>query len=740
MVLIAGSLLPVALFAVVIVQKLSIEEQEATERRTVLAARTLAETVEQETSSTVRTLQALAESERLEQDDLKGFHTEIRRVLKTQPTWMTIVLVAPNGQQLVNARQPFGKPLPSINERGSFWRVVQTRKPAIGDLAVGTLTQTMAFPIRVPVLRDGELRYVLTAVITPQALTSTVETQAPIDGEWTRTIVDSAGIVVARTRSPERFVGQRGTPLFLEQIASSTEGIYQNTSLEGERVYMAFHRLSDSRWTAAVIVPIDVVHGPARQAMGLVVGSGVVLLLFSIGGALALSDRISRSIASATAGAEALAQGEDPKVGFSAILEVALLGKALERSAQLLTQREQERAEHLARAEAARAEAETANRLKDEFLITISHELKTPLNAILGWSTLLRTGRLEGEKMEQAIATIERNAKVQAHLVDDLLDTSRIITGKLRLETQPLDFSSVVASAMDSIRHAAEAKDIELYLHRLSTIEPIMGDQNRLQQVVWNLLSNAVKFTPRGGQVTAEVQSIDSFTEVVIRDTGRGIKPEFLPHVFDRFRQADSSTTREFGGLGLGLAIVRHLVEMHGGTVEADSPGSGQGAIFTLRFPITTISPSIRRRSPQALTTQNPNLSVLEANKLPDVRVVVVDDERDAREFIAAVLMQQGAEVKSCSSAAEAFETITAWKPAVILSDIGMPQEDGYVFMSRVRAWEAGVGGTIPAIALTAFTRKEDRERAIAAGYQLHIPKPVDPIELVTAIVELIKQ
>lgn len=714
------------------------EEQEATERRTVLAARTLAETVERETSSTVRTLQALAESEELDQGNLEAFHTEIKRVLKTQSTWLTIILVAPNGQQLVNARQPFGQPLPSVNERGSLLRVIQTKKPVVGDLAPGKLGQTLAFPIRVPVIREGQLRYILTAVITPQALTSTVETQAPIDGEWTRTIVDSAGIVVARTRAPERFVGQRGTPLFLEQIASGQEGIYQNTSLEGERVYMAFRRLKDSGWTAAVIVPIHVVHGPARQAMVFVIGSGIVLLILSMVGAIALSERISRSIASATQGAEALAEGKEPKVAFSAIQEVAMLGAALERSANLLAQQEQERTKHLARAEAARAEAEAANRLKDEFLITISHELKTPLNAILGWSTLLRAGRLTGEKMEQAIATIERNAKAQAHLVDDLLDTSRIITGKLRLETQPIDVSTVVTGALDSVQHAAEAKGIHLYLQKLSTIEPIMGDPNRLQQVIWNLLSNAVKFTPPGGQVTVELRSIDSVTEVVIRDTGRGIKPEFLPHVFDRFRQADSSTTREFGGLGLGLAIVRHLVELHGGTVEADSPGIDQGAIFTLRFPMTTAAPSARRQSPQALTTPISELAVLKTNKLPGLQVVVVDDEQDAREFIAAVLTQQGAEVKICSSAAEAFQVVTAWKPAVILSDIGMPQEDGYSLIAKVRAWESEVGTTIPAIALTAFTRKDDRERAIAAGFQLHIAKPVDPAALITAIARLV--
>jgi len=732
--LVTGALLPVVAFAIVIVHQLSVGEREATERRTLVAARNLAEAVEQETSGTIRILEALAASEQLEQRNLDAFYREAVRVLGSQPTWSTIILLTPEGQQILNARQPFGAILPLTNEPDSLRRTLETRQPTIGDLARNQVGGALAFPIRVPVFRDEELVYVLTARITPEALTQEVEKQTPIDGEWTRTVVDGKGIVVARTRNPEKFVGQRGTLPFLRQIGAAPEGVYRDITLDGEHVYVAFSRLNDSRWTGAVTIPIRVVEGPARQAIALVGGAGILLLMLSVAAAIALSESITRSIASATAGAEALVRGETPRVGFTSIQEVGMLGKALEFSANLLTQRDQERAEHLARAEAARAEAEAANRLKDEFLITISHELKTPLNAILGWSVLLQSGRLDRERTEQAIATIERNAKAQSRLVDDLLDTSRIVTGKLRLEPQRVHLATVITSAVDSIRHAADAKHIHLSLHLEPNMEPIQGDMNRLQQVVWNLLSNAVKFTPAGGQVTVELRSVEDWVEVVVRDTGKGIRPEFLPHVFDRFRQADSSTTREFGGLGLGLAIVRHLVELHGGMVWADSEGLDRGAAFTLRFPKAhqttwSVPPEAGVRLNQTSTTH-----LMDSGKLHGVRILVVDDELDAREFVATVLMQQGADIRVCASAVEAFQEVMNWNPAVILSDIGMPLEDGYTFIARVR--KAGSG--IPAIALTAFTREEDQERAIAAGFQRHLAKPIDPMELVTVVAHLV--
>jgi signal transduction histidine kinase/CheY-like chemotaxis protein len=735
--LVAGVLLPVVLFAVAVVHKLSLNERAASERRLALAARNLTQNVEREVSSTTRTLQALATSERLDQNDLKAFYSEAKLTAQTQPTWLGVILLTPDGQQVLNTFRPYGAALPLANEPESVQRVVRTHQPTVGYLAFARLKNQWAFPVRVPVMRDGKLQYVLTALISSEALTRLIRDKIPVDGEWTRTVIDGHGIVVARTRHPERFVGKPGTPSFLKRIASKTEDVYRETTLEGAQVYVAFNRTNFSRWTTAVVVPADVIESPARQAMLLVVGSGLALLVLSGVGAIALSRSMSQGITSATTAAEALAKGEYPCISSSSIQELALLGKALEFSAELLLQRERERDENLRQSEAARAEAEAANRLKDEFLITVSHELRTPLNGILGWAQLLRAGKLNQEKADMAITTIERNAKAQAQLVDDLLDVSRMITGKLHLELRLLNLASLIMSGVDSVRHAAEVKNIELHTY-LAHVEPILGDQNRLQQIAWNLLSNAVKFTPEGGRVEVHLRQIGSIVELVVRDTGVGIKPEFLPYVFERFRQADGSTTRKFGGLGLGLAIVRHLVELHGGTVQVDSQGEGKGATFTVKLPVTARQEKISAGSKTPVDNTPAFPETL--HRLEGVRVLVVDDEPDARDIAKAALMQQGAEVCTCASAAEALKQVFTWKPTVILCDIGMPQEDGYDFIRQLRQQEVDKGSQIPAIAVTAFTREEDKLKAIASGYQTHFPKPIEPIQLAVVVASLVEK
>jgi signal transduction histidine kinase/ActR/RegA family two-component response regulator len=735
--LVAGALLPVVLFAVAVVYRLSLNERAASERRLVLAARNLTQDLEREISSTTRTLQALAASESLDKGDLKAFYNEARRTVQTQPTWVNAILLTPDGKQIVNSNYPFGASLPKANEPESLRRVVQTHQPTVGYLVPGSLERKLAFPVRVPVMRSNKLQYVLTAVMTPQGLASVIKTQTPVDGEWTRTILDGRGVVVARTRNSHRFVGKPGTPSFLRRITQASEGVYQEINLEGAPVYVAFRRANFSNWTTAVLVPVEAIDSPPRQAMWLVVVSGLALLAISGVGALVLSRWISQGIASAAYGAEALAKGEYPHITPSSIKEVALLGEALKFSAGLLQERQRERDEHLRQVETARAEAEAANRLKDEFLITVSHELKTPLNGILGWAQLLRGGKLDQEKTQLAIATIERNAKAQAQLVNDLLDTSRIVIGKLRLEPQPLNLATLIVSAVDSVRHAAEVKDIDLQL-QLANVEPVLGDPNRLQQVIWNLLSNAIKFTPQGGRVEVQLQQANSLVEAIVRDTGVGIKAEFLPHVFERFRQADGSTTREFGGLGLGLAIVRHLVELHGGTVQAYSEGKGKGATFSVKLPVAVRQEKISFLSKTPVDSTSWRIKNLYG--LEGVRVLVVDDEPDARDIVRAVLMQQGAEVQACTCAAEALQQVFSWKPTIILCDIGMPQEDGYDFIRKVRDWEIEVGGQIPAVAVTAFAREEDKLKAIASGYQTHFPKPIEPTQLAAVVATLVEK
>jgi len=385
-------------------------------------------------------------------------------------------------------------------------------------------------------------------------------------------------------------------------------------------------------------------------------------------------------------------------------------------------------------------EAQESNRLKDEFLATVSHELRTPLTAILGWAHLLRTGQTVDEKMAKALETIERNARAQAQLIDDLLDVSRIITGKIRIDVRPVDPNSFIEAAVEAVRPAAEAKGVRLQRIMDTGVVTVSGDPVRLQQVVWNLLSNAIKFTPKGGRVQVRLERVNSHIEIGVSDTGPGIVPEFLPYVFDRFRQADGRTTRQHGGLGLGLSIVRHLVELHGGTVRAESPGEGQGATFTVLLPVAPVYQSVgvaERVHPAARDT----LPLYDCpDRLEGVMILAVDDEPDTRELLKAGLGQCGAVVTIVGSAAEALEAIAVEMPDLLISDIGMPDEDGYELIRRVRLLPAESGGKLPAIALTAYARVEDRMQALRAGYQMHVPKPVELAELVAVAASLIKR
>lgn len=380
-------------------------------------------------------------------------------------------------------------------------------------------------------------------------------------------------------------------------------------------------------------------------------------------------------------------------------------------------------------------EAEAANRTKDEFLAIVSHELRTPLNAILGWAQLLRTGKWQPNQLAHGLTTVERNAKAQAQLIDDLLDVSRITSGKLRLDIQKVEPLLVIEAALETVAPAAEAKGIQIARAIDPATRPVTGDSGRLQQVVWNLLSNAIKFTPKGGRVEVSLAETDGQVEIAVSDTGQGIKPEFLPHVFDRFRQADASSTRQHGGLGLGLAIVRHLVELHGGTVTAESPGVGGGAKFRVRLPATEpMTESGLRRSAK------PSKEPLPPRALEGISIVVVDDEIDARDLLETILSAASAQVYTACNSREALELVKSKKPDLLISDIGMPGEDGYALIHRVRELSPGEGGTLPAVALTAFVRGEDRRRAIREGFQMHIAKPVEAEELIAAAANLTRR
>lgn len=422
--------------------------------------------------------------------------------------------------------------------------------------------------------------------------------------------------------------------------------------------------------------------------------------------------------------------------------------RVIERTAQLEAAN-QIKDDLLFREQAARADAEAANRMKDDFLATVSHELRTPLNSMLGWAKLLRSRKFDEVTTAKALETIERNAKSQAQLIDDILDVSRIIRGKFSLNIRPIELIPLINLALDTVRPAAEAKSIRLESVLDPSVGALLGDSDRLQQIIWNLLSNAIKFTPEGGKVEIRLSVVredlsgsnsistptNNYAQIAVSDTGKGISPDFLPYVFERFRQADSSITRSHGGLGLGLAIVRHLVELHGGSVRANSPGEGKGSTFTVILPLIDRGLGTQKDSRPTLIT-NPQSSI----SLKGLRVLLVDDEADTREVIKVALEEWGAEVTAVESAIAAFQTLEDWQPDVLVSDIGMPEEDGYALIRKIRMRDSQAGGKIPAVALTAYASDRDRAFAMAAGFQRHIPKPVEPSKLADAIAQLARR
>jgi signal transduction histidine kinase/AmiR/NasT family two-component response regulator len=429
--------------------------------------------------------------------------------------------------------------------------------------------------------------------------------------------------------------------------------------------------------------------------------------------------------------------------GGVTLLERPMSAATLLRSIQVALssrQRQYQVRDLLTQEQAWRNEAEAANRSKDEFLATVSHELRTPLNAILGWSALLRSRRLDDATRVRAVESIERNAKVQAHLIEDILDISRIIAGKMSFEPGPVQLEQIINAALDTVRTAADAKSIQIQQHCDVDAGLVWGDPRRLQQVVWNLLSNAVKFTPNGGRVDIRLERIDYELQISVSDTGKGINADFLPFIFERFRQADSASTRNQGGLGLGLAIVRQIIEMHGGIVRVESRGEGQGATFFVRLPAMGIARKEQpRRASIVLSTDEKAIPFPCPAELSGLRVLLVDDQPDALEMLKGVLEHEcRAEVITRTDAATALDMFQQWKPDLLISDIAMPNEDGYALIAKVRTLEQHQGTRTPAIAITAYVRVEDRLRVFEAGYDRFLPKPIDTSELFAVLESLL--
>jgi signal transduction histidine kinase/ActR/RegA family two-component response regulator len=691
-------------------------------------ARAVSIAIDQEVGNTTTALRLVAGLELFDDDAVRGFEELARRVMPKQPAWNAMLLADAEGQTLANtiATRPGD---PSLVNPEWPRLVLASGEPSVSNIIDHPGVPGHFVVVSVPVTGHG-VRYVLGAQLQTQAFTSILlqlQQNAPSNGVVT--LLDRTGRILARTRNEEKYVGGFPSKGFLEaakRMPESTSG--EDVMLEGTPVYTALAKSEITGWTVGVALPRSDVDPPIQRNLWIVVGVSIAVLGAAGGLTIWFARAFERSIKVASQTAMALARSEATVMPRSRIRELNLLATGLRAAADTLQSRLEERDE--------------AERLKDEFLMTLSHELRTPLTAIAGWSHMLATGEMREGQQARAIASIQRNAASLTQLVEDLLDVSRSISGKLRVDVQPVDVPSIVHAAVDAVRPAADAKDIRIETNFDPTMTTVLGDANRLRQVVWNLLSNAVKFTPNGGWVRLQTDVLnangngderpkDGLLEISVRDTGPGIDEKFMPFIFDRFRQGSAGPARPHGGLGLGLAIVRQLVELHGGTVHAENNSTSEpqatGATFCVRLPAKLGARDAR--SP-AITTEPPAEESLPA-RLDGASVLVVDDDIEARELFVSILDAAGAEVRAAASAEEAMFLVQTWAPTVLLSDIAMPTEDGYSLVRRITTLR---GRNPIAIAVTAHARPEDRQRALEAGFQWHMGKPVDPKELVAVI------
>jgi signal transduction histidine kinase/ActR/RegA family two-component response regulator len=734
----AAGILPLAVTVGFGLGALARQQRAQAQRVGLELARSVATSVDSELGRSASLLEALATSPALDRGDLAAFRERARRVLVRQQDWEAITIADRAGALLLDTRTETGLAA-AVAERPSLDRAVRDRAPTVGTLARGA-QDAWQFAVRAPVIREGEVRYVISAQVRPEAIRGVLDRQR-VPSDWVVSILDANGLRVARSRAHLENVGGRLSETAQAIVAAGgAEGFGVSYSLEGQRIFTPYSRLPGSGWLAVLGIPTAQVEGPMYRSL-LLYGGGVLLsLMLGTLVALSVARSINRPMADLRAAAQALGRREPLRPPETPIQEIREVAAAMAGASEQLARGEAERDELLRKERHARQAAEAADRAKEQFMAVLSHELRTPLNAVYGWARMLQAGNLgDTATVARAMDAIVRNADFQVQLIDDLLDVSRITSGKMRLEVRSVDMEVVLHGALETVRPAAEAKGIVLETVLDPAAGLVMGDPARLQQVAWNLLMNAVKFTPRGGRVRLGLRRDGSLVEVTVGDSGEGIAPDMLPHVFERFRQADSSTTRAHGGLGLGLALVKHLVELHGGTVAAHSAGRGQGATFVVKLPVAIAEVALAPASRASRGAHAPDSATAVA-RLDGLRVLVADDDAEAISLAQTILSGAGADVRACAAAAEALDVLREWRPDVLVSDIEMPGEDGYSLIRKVRALGAAEGGQTPAVALTAYGRPQDRTRSLAAGFNMHVPKPVDPGELTTIIASVVGQ
>ncbi len=715
--LILGSMLPFLLVSGALLRRGLHDDRLSVERTLVESAHQQAAELDADMDATIRTLQALTTASLLEPGELPEYEALLRRVAVTQP-WLSIRVLSADGQLLIDTEARPGEPPHPVVDPDSLAQLRATQQPTIANLRRSP-TGVLAFAVRVPIVYDGSLRYVLTALLTPERVAAVIGRGTTHATEWTRVVVDRAGTVVARTRNPERFVGTPATRSYMDRVTSGREGFYQDTSLDNQQVYVAFSRSSTSGWTSAVVVPASAMDGPLMRSMSALAGVALLVLMLSGGGAYWLAGRISSDLGSATLAAEALAQGQPVPTERSIVGDITRLAQALERSASLLTERSTERDRHLAQAEAARAEAEEANRAKDQFLAMLGHELRNPLSPIV---TALALLRMRGTPWTREHAVIERQVNHVTRLVNDLLDVSRITRRTLDLRKNPLRLADVITRATDIASPLLEERRQKLTVEVPSTLR-VVGDEVRLAQVFGNLLTNAAAYTPEGGAVSVHATQQDKTIAIDVADTGRGIAPEMAPRIFDLFVQGPRTIDRREGGLGLGLAIARSLVELQDGQIEARSEGVGRGSTFTVRLPAAPGAAPEQPVSTPTLATTHP------------LRILLVDDNADAAEMLSMLLTDQGHLVRTASDGPQALEALTRFTADVAILDIGLPVMDGYELARRILDRPGGRRPTL--VAVTGYGQEEDVARSRQAGFAHHLVKPVDADELLRLLVSI---